>query len=182
MFEVDVASSLISAGVAVTPIDPIGRAVLRCREEDIGAVSGRLGVDLPREACRSARGTDLSALWLGPNEWLIAGAASSDCWGPDLAARLGDARGAFVDVSHRQVGLSVHGPLAETILASGCALDLSIGAFPTGMCTRTMFAKAEIVLWRIGTSSFQVEVWRSLARYVEALLREAENELDCAAL
>lgn len=181
MFEADIASPPIGGRSAVTPIAPLGRAVLRCREEDIGAVSGRLGVDLPREACRSAKGTDLSALWLGPDEWLIVAHASSDRWGPDLVSRLGDAPGAFVDVSHRQVGLSVHGPLAETILASGCALDLSIGAFPTGMCTRTMFAKAEIVLWRTGEEVFHLEVWCSFAGYVRALLREAADELDCAA-
>jgi sarcosine oxidase subunit gamma len=89
--------------------------------------------------------------------------------------------GASFAVSHRQVGLSVHGPLAEAILASGCALDLSIGAFPTGMCTRTIFAKAEVLLWRIGEEVFHLEVWRSFAGYVRALLREAVEELDCAA-
>jgi sarcosine oxidase subunit gamma len=181
MFEADIASPLIDGGRAVTPIDPIGRGILRCREEDVGAVSGRLGVDLPREACRSAKGTELSTLWLGPDEWLIVGHTPSDRWGPDLASRLGDVPGAFVDVSHRQVGLSVYGPLAEAILASGCALDLSIGAFPTGMCTRTMFAKAEIVLWRTGKEVFHLEVWRSFAGYVRALLREAADELDWAA-
>src|SRR3546814_4596004 len=72
--------------------------------------------------------------------------------------------------------LSVHGPRVEDILATGCALDLSIAAFPIGMCTRTMFAKAEVVLWRTGIARFHIEIWRSFARYVEALLREAETE------
>ena len=38
--------------------------------------------------------------------------------------------------------------------------------FPVGMCTRTLFAKAEIVLWRTGENVFQIEVWRSFADYL----------------
>jgi sarcosine oxidase subunit gamma len=44
-----------------------------------------------------------------------------------------------------------------------------------------MFAKAEIVLWRTGKEVFHLEVWRSFAGYVRALLREAADELDWAA-
>src|SRR3546814_10001061 len=98
-----------------------------------------------------------------------------DGWANGLSARLDGVPCSLVDVSHRQVGLSVHGPRVEDILATGCALDLSIAAFPIGMCTRTMFAKAEVVLWRTGIARFHIEIWRSFARYVEALLREAEK-------
>jgi sarcosine oxidase subunit gamma len=41
------------------------------------------------------------------------------------------------------------------------------------MCTRTMLAKAEIVLWRTGSLEFRVEVWRSFAAYVSQFLAEA---------
>ena len=67
----------------------------------------------------------------------------------------------------------VSGPEAETLLAAGCPLDLEAGAFPVNMCTRTMLAKAEIVLWRTGAQAFRVEVWRSFAPYVAAFLAEA---------
>jgi len=176
MFEPDVASPLRGGISGVTPLRPISRAVLRCREVDIDLVSERLRIALPREACRSAYSRELSALWLGPDEWLIISSALTDGWVLDLSSRLDGAPCSLVDVSHRQVALSVHGPRAEEVLASGCALDLSVAAFPVGMCTRTMFGKAEIVLWRTVTASFHLEVWRSFAPYVEALLREAESE------
>jgi len=38
------------------------------------------------------------------------------------------------------------------------------------MCTRTVFAKAEIVLWRTQPEQFHLEVWRSFAPYVWELL------------
>lgn len=177
MFESRIASPFGGESAAITPLAPMSRAVLRCREADIGRISEKLGITLPREACRSATDHTTSALWLGPDEWLILHADMKDGWVPDLSAKLEGELCSLVDVSHRQVALSIDGPRAEEILASGCALDLALTAFPEGMCTRTMFAKAEIVLWRTGQSSFHLEVWRSFARYVEALLREAENEM-----
>jgi sarcosine oxidase subunit gamma len=44
------------------------------------------------------------------------------------------------------------------------------------MCTRTVFAKAEIVLWRTSAEVFHLEVWRSFATYVVELLREIDRE------
>jgi sarcosine oxidase subunit gamma len=41
------------------------------------------------------------------------------------------------------------------------------------MCTRTMCAKAEIVLWRPAPEVFRVEVWRSFASYLTQFLAEA---------
>jgi sarcosine oxidase, subunit gamma len=41
------------------------------------------------------------------------------------------------------------------------------------MATRTLFDKAEIVLCRRAQTTFHVEVWRSFAPHVAALLAEA---------
>lgn len=170
-------SPLRGESPAVRSVRAVNRAVLRCREEDVDSASERLGIALPRSACRSSTGGDLVALWTGPDEWLILGHGLEDDWSKRITARLEGVPCSVVDVSHRQVALSVQGPRAEDILASSCALDLSERAFPVGMCTRTMYAKAEVVLWRAGATVFHVEIWRSFARYVEALLREAEEEV-----
>ena len=45
--------------------------------------------------------------------------------------------------------------------------------FPVGMCTRTLFGKAEIVLWRMRADAWRIEVWRSFAPYVLGCLEEA---------
>jgi sarcosine oxidase subunit gamma len=95
-------------------------------------------------------------------------------------AILGDALAglphALVDVSHRQTALEVAGPDAEAMLAMACPLDLHPSAFPVGMCTRTVFAKCEIVLWRTGPDLFHIEVWRSFGAYVVGLLDLAREE------
>jgi sarcosine oxidase, subunit gamma len=81
-----------------------------------------------------------------------------------------------VDVSHRNLGLRVSGTLATEVLSSGVMLDLDVEAFPVDTATRTLFTKAEIVLWRRAPDLFHVEVWRSFAVYLRALLAEAARE------
>ena len=127
-----------------------------------------------RAAAHGARAT----LWLGPDEYLLLG---TDGMPAELAAQhleraLGDAPHAIVDVSHRQCAIEIRGVNAEAILNGGCPLDLGLGAFPVDMCTRTVFAKADIVLWRTREDAFHVEVWRSFAGYVTGVLAEIAAE------
>ena len=93
-----------------------------------------------------------------------------------LERALAGAPHALVDISHRQFALEISGPHASAILNGACPLDLDPSEFPIGMCTRTVFAKADIVLWRTRADAFHVEVWRSFAGYVSGLLAEIARE------
>lgn len=163
--------------VAISLLNPATRLLVRGGEAAIPLIGRAFGVALPRDACRAATHPPRAALWLGPDEWLlIAPDGEADSLASALAAALTGAPASIVDISDRQVAFSVTGPrVAETINAFN-PLDLHIGAFPVGMVTRTVFAKAEIVLWRTATDAFRIEVWRSFAPYVEGLLREAASE------
>ena len=55
------------------------------------------------------------------------------------------------------------------------ARNLDASAFPVGMCTRTVLAKAEVVLWRTAAEAFRLEVARSFVSYVAEFLAEAER-------
>jgi sarcosine oxidase subunit gamma len=138
------------------------------------------GVEFAMATCRAHVQGDRATLWLGPEEYLLldqsppAGAGAGDTARliAELEAALGDAPHALVDVSHRQFALQVSGAHAATILNGACPLDLDLNEFPVGMCTRTVLAKADIVLWRTRPDAFHVEVWRSFAGYVTGLLAE----------
>jgi sarcosine oxidase subunit gamma len=127
--------------------------------------------------CRAESGADQSLLWLGPDERLLLAPAEGRA---SLIASLETALAAhahsLVDVSHRQLAFELRGAIAAPLLNAQCPLDLSLAAFPVGMCTRTVFAKAEIVLWRTAPEVFHVEVWRSFADYVVTLLRTVACE------
>jgi sarcosine oxidase subunit gamma len=163
--------------VALAPLPPQARFILRGRPAAIAAAAGPLGLALPVVACRAAVSGERAALWLGPDEWLLL-APERD--GPALAEALEAAmRGmphALVEVGHRQSGLTVSGPRAAVALNAGCPLDFDPDAFPIGMCTRTVLAKAEIVLWRAGAERFRVEAARSYLPYVWQFLEEAARE------
>jgi sarcosine oxidase subunit gamma len=79
-------------------------------------------------------------------------------------------------VSHRNVGIIVSGPGAEATLSAGCPQDLSLEIFPVGACSRTIFGKAEIVLFRTEDDTFRVECWRSFSDYVFGLLAEGAED------
>jgi sarcosine oxidase subunit gamma len=141
------------------------------------------GVGFSETACRAVLLGTRATLWLGPNEYLLldltpgenTDASQSDLAGA-LERALGDAPHTLVDISHRQFALEVSGPHACDILSGACPLDLDLSEFPVGMCTRTVFAKADIVLWRTETDAFHMEVWRSFAGYVTGLLAEIAKE------
>jgi sarcosine oxidase subunit gamma len=75
-----------------------------------------------------------------------------------------------VDISDRQVAIPLQGPGAALILNAVMPLDLHLDAFPVGMATRTVFERADVMLWRTGEQAFHIEVWRSFAPYVEGLI------------
>jgi sarcosine oxidase subunit gamma len=140
------------------------------------AAAGRaFGVALPEDACRASVAGERAALWLGPDEQLLLAPAGSQARiAAELEIALSGIPHSLVDVSQRQVALAVAGPTARDLLASGCPLDLDPEAFPVGMCTRTLFGKAEALLWRPSAEEYHLEVGRSFADYVRAWLREAQ--------
>jgi sarcosine oxidase subunit gamma len=132
---------------------PLHRAVLRATAAPIA---------LPAPLTAATTGA-ITALWQGPDEFLLLSPApiSLDC----------DTPHSLVDISHRQRGFILTGPDAEALLSTGCPLDLA--SLPVGGTTRTLYAKADITLWRTGPDTFHLEVARSFAPYLTALLAEA---------
>ena len=153
---------------AVTAAPETRRWIFRGPAEAARACGASFGVALPDIACRAATAEGRAALWLGPDEWLLLAPAGSPAPTPDGAASF-----SLVDVSHRQTGLEIAGAGAARLLNAHVLLDLDARAFPDGMVARTIFAKAEIVLWRKAGDRFQVEAGRSFAPYVVGLLTEA---------
>lgn len=153
--------------LVVKPAAELARLSLRGSAASLGAA---FGLALSIEPCRAASAGERTALWLGPDEWLLLGPPGT--LDPAIAVQ----GAAVVDIAHRQIGLTLGGPGASDALAAGCPLDLHISAFPYGMCTRTVFGKAEIVLWRQSETRFHLEVWRSFAGYVQGLLEVASRD------
>jgi sarcosine oxidase subunit gamma len=159
-------------------LPPAMRFVLHGRVEARQAAAAVWGAGFSEDACRSVTLDERSTLWLGPDEYLLLGTDASD---PEatrdaLQRALHGIPCALIDVSHRQFGIEISGPRAAIILNGACPLDLDPAQFPVGMCTRTVLAKADIMLWRTRPDAFHLEAWRSFAGYVGGLLCEIARE------
>jgi sarcosine oxidase subunit gamma len=170
----------VSAADWLKTLPPAARWVLHGNAKARALAVSAWGAGFSETACRAVRSGDRATLWLGPDEYLLLHLAAHEEHALATAAAIEDALRetphALVDVSHRQFAIEVSGPHAEVILRGACPLDLHISRFPAGMCTRTVFAKADITLWRTREDAFHLEVWRSFADYVGGLLNEIARE------
>ncbi|WP_106795925.1 sarcosine oxidase subunit gamma [Rhizobium sp. H4] len=162
-----------SATVRLTVAPAATRVALRAPAQSLAALSLALGLSVPPTPKTSGRAGARSALWLGPDEWLLIDEAGGDLM---AACSSTGALHSATDVSHRNVAIIVSGPGAELTLAAGCPQDLSLSAFPVGAASRTIFGKAEIVLLRTDEETFRVECWRSFSDFVFGLLNEAAHD------
>ena len=166
---------MADAALYLTDLPACTRLILRGRAATIEAATAPLGFALPVQPCRSVTVRDRSALWLGPDEWLIL-AAPSDPIAAVLSQALQPHPHSLVEVGHRQCAIELTGAAAADVLNAGCPLDLDPAAFPVDMCTRTVLAKSEMILWRVAAEKFRLEVTRSFAPYVRRFLLEAARD------
>ena len=159
--------------VKVEVLPPAERISLRAPEASVAALSKALGVTLPKKPKTSASKAGRTALWLGPDEWLVIDEAGNDpladCAGVSVLH-------SAVGISHRNVAIAVTGAGAAATINAGCPQDLSLDAFPVGACSRTILGKTEIVLLRNAADAFRVECWRSFSDYVFTFLSEGSRD------
>ncbi|HTU55794.1 MAG TPA: sarcosine oxidase subunit gamma family protein [Acetobacteraceae bacterium] len=159
----------LGATLAVLP--SVARFSFRGDPSAARVAGDAFGVLLSETPCRAAKHGARAALWLGPDEWTLLAPPNE---GPEIAAAiarsLGDRPHALVDIAHRDIGIAVAGTDSAVIVNAGCPLDLDLSSFPIDHCTRTVFAKAGIVLWREDTTRFRIEVARSFATYLWQML------------
>ncbi|RWO79490.1 MAG: sarcosine oxidase subunit gamma family protein [Mesorhizobium sp.] len=160
-------------GVTLAVLPPAQRISLRAPDASVAALSKALGVNLPRKPKTSAANAGRTALWLGPDEWLVIDEVGKDPLADSAEVTV---LHSAVGISHRNVAISVIGPAAAATINSGCPQDLSLDVFPVGAASRTILGKAEIVLLRIAADAFRVECWRSFSDYVFTFLSEAAGD------
>lgn len=164
-----------TAAVRLGVLQGEGRLSLRARD-GIEALSKALGLTLPdRIGLRAAAGV-VEAIRLGPDEWTILAPADAVAGlAAACAAIYGDHPHSLVDISGREVTLSIDGPRAAELLTLGCPRDIETIAVGEGR--RTVFDGATVVLWRDAPDRFRMDVWNSFATHVGHLLETGCREL-----
>jgi sarcosine oxidase, subunit gamma len=170
-------AQVLAASPLLRPLPPATRLALRGTSPVLAAAADALGLAHSETPCHAVRNGARAALWLGPDERLLLAPAEDGAEMEGLLQRaLAGMAHSLVDTSHAQTAFELSGARAAAALNTGCPLDLDPAAFALDMCTRTVFAKAQIVLWRTGPEAFRVETARSFAPYVTRILALAAHE------
>jgi sarcosine oxidase subunit gamma len=151
-------------------LDPAGPTV--------AAVGDHLGVALPTTPSTYAEGEAGTAIWLGPDEWLITSASRTpEELETGLRAAAG-ADGAVVDVSAQRTTLRLRGDHVRDLLAGGCAIDLHPRVFGRGAAVQTLLGRAGVLLMALDDTGthYQIVVRSSFAGYLTAWLLDAVTE------
>jgi len=176
-------------GVQITPLpfvamidirlDPTGSAAV--------AVGEYLGVALPTAPSTYAQSETATAIWLGPDEWLITSPFRTP---EQLETGLREAVGAggtefdgtVVDVSAQRTTVALRGEHARDLLAGGCALDLHPRVFGRGAAAQTLLGQAGVLLMALDDTGthYQLAVRSSFAGYLTAWLLDAATEYRSA--
>lgn len=144
---------------SVAPLSGQGKALAR-------ALKG-LGLTFPAPG-RFVEAGEARMVWTGRDQAFLIGIA------PDGLAP----HAALTDQSDGWATLSLAGPMAEATLARIVPIDIRTGSFSPGQTARVPFNHMSSVLMRTGPETFEVMVFRSMAR---TAWHEAEAALTALA-
>ncbi len=155
-------------------LDPSNKKILDLTEKALGLL-------LPIKANTTTRKGKKTALWLGPNEWLIITEQPENLH-KKLTKMLKDHHVSVLIVTDSRTTISVSGKHARDVLKKGCGLDLHPNTFGPGDCAQTAFASTQVLIHQTsetkGTkyATYHISVNRSFAEYVWAWLEDAAQE------
>jgi len=141
-----------------------------------GAFNAALGFDLPDSAGRTVSAGTTSALWIGPDEWLVVAPVDAEAaLFARLDAAVADRYAAATLVSDAYVVFQLRGAEVAAVLSQATGIDLHSSKFGPGRCARTAFAKTAAVIHRVDDLTYDVYVEASFRRYVRQWLAAARG-------
>jgi sarcosine oxidase, subunit gamma len=181
-----VAQSALAAGgsvfsdalrISVLPARAIVRLQLGARSQKTANTLKIAGRPMP-VAVNAWSGDDPVVCRIAPDTWLLSSALheASEIL-PAVRAGCGRRSYAATDVSDSLVTLWIEGPDAQALLARGCGLDLSVGAFGPQACARTRLAQLPVVIRRATPDRFECVADRASAQWLHDWLMDAAEGL-----
>lgn len=157
------------ANVRVDPTD----------KEALKAIKAVIGVALPVKPNTVSRSKRASALWLGPDEWMLrAEPGYTEQLAESIEQALGDGFFAVTDQTSGYAIVQLHGPESRNVLNGGCPLDLHPSVFKSGQCAQSVYFKASILVTALADDGnhWEIIVRRSFADYAVRMLLDAMGE------
>ncbi len=149
----------------------------------VAAVEKVLGFAVPTVPNTATGKGKKSALWMGPDEWLIVTAPDG---GQKVLAGLQDKLAAHhvavFDVSDSRTIIALSGKNAREVLIKGCGIDFHPRAFGPDRCAQSTLALAHVMIHQTALNkktaapTYHLYVHRSFAQYLWAWLEDAAGE------
>ncbi|MDH6515126.1 sarcosine oxidase subunit gamma [Streptomyces sp. SAI-135] len=145
--------------------------------EAAGRIGRALGEPLPRRCGDTAAHGHRTAVWLGPDEWLVLSRDDPGALTGALREALSGDPGSVVDVSANRTTLELSGPSAREVLEKGCPLDLHPRAFGPGRAVSTTVGPVAVLLWQTDDApTYRLLPRSSFADYLARWLIDAMSE------
>jgi sarcosine oxidase subunit gamma len=176
--KMEAASVAKPSGVQLREVPCVAQVNLRGDAGDgafPAAVRRTLGLDLPTVPNTVTSAVAVSALWLGPDEWLVVGQPGAE---EGITARLHEAlvglHSSVVDVTANRAVLEISGGRSRHLLMKGCSIDLHPRVFSPGRCAQTNFSRTIVILQQTdATPTWRLFVRSSFAVYLATWLIDA---------
>jgi sarcosine oxidase subunit gamma len=155
---------------------PARRTKVRLRVTMAAMDEAARRLDLPAPQCSEVKG-DVTALWLGPDQWLLV----SDHMLPSVSAErcereLGSLLHHTVDLSAALACARLRGARVRELMAMASGVDWSTAAFPAGHCRRTRFARIAAIVHAVENDVIELYYDRSYRRYLERWFAHASSD------
>ena len=131
-------------------------------------ISSACGVSVPKAcAFKENADGDKRLSWVSPNELLLyCPARNSENIIEKLHSKLQKSHANLIEVSDYYTILNLKGEKAADIINTESPLDIRLKSFPVGSCAGTLFANATILLSRVGSQEFDIQIRWSFADYL----------------
>ncbi len=166
-----------ASGTTLAMAPEIARFSLGLAPENLDKAAGAFGAPIPGKVGGMARTGQSFSLCLGPDEWqLMVPMALANPLAKNFAHLRAEVPHSLVDITHRQIGLIISGPLASAIIGAGCPLDLS--EMPVNGCARSVLDKVQVIIMKTDEYTYHLEIMRSFVPFAGQFLRNAANQYE----
>jgi sarcosine oxidase subunit gamma len=141
----------------------------------VASIEQAAGVKPSRTACTATQSADASALWVGPDRWLIVEKEQRDL---DTTIRnaVSTEMAAITDQSHSRCVIRISGVEARNVLRKGTTLDLDVAVFKAGGVQTTSLFHMNGVIHCIDDDRFDLYVARSFGQSFFEVITHAAAE------
>ena len=171
--------------IQMKEIKPIMKLILRGKKREfISAIGKSLNMLLPIEANTSTQSDKLTALWLGPDEWMISSNSSIDKNSNNyefeklLNNNISKTNlGAVTDVSDQFVMINLKGNKIYDLFQAGSPFNFNDFQNKKGAVIQTILLKIDVIIHNQNKNEVNLFVRRSFSQHLFSWLNDSASRL-----